>query len=52
MIDSPLPSGSAWVGALAAATNPVLPPAQAEAMYYPEIKAGTDLGAMSVEGGQ
>lgn len=29
-----------------------LPPAQAEAMYYPEIKAGTDLGTMSVEGGQ
>ncbi|MFZ5427530.1 MAG: alpha-2-macroglobulin family protein [Thermodesulfobacteriota bacterium] len=29
-----------------------LPPAQAESMYYPEIKAGTALGAMTVEGGK
>lgn len=27
-----------------------LPPAQAEAMYHPEIKAGTELGSLAVEG--
>jgi hypothetical protein len=29
-----------------------LPPVQAESMYYPEIKAGTELGSMVVKGGQ
>ncbi|MBI4805075.1 MAG: alpha-2-macroglobulin family protein [Desulfovibrio sp.] len=31
--------------------NYALPPVQAEAMYYPEIKASTGLGTLAVEGG-